>query len=131
MLNRVRVYRTNTVCIDFIILLLVFHSPSGELISKNFQCKPLFYYFSCGPFASNRHANSMRPLCVCLCVFVFASSSAVYYLLSAKINCVTSSIFVFFVFNVVVVVCSLSGFPFYSCALTVSMDVFVFAVRLY
>lgn len=82
--------------------------PSSFPRNFHVNCKPLFYYFTCGPFAVNIHATSIPSKYErSESVFVFASSSAVY-LLSAKINCVTSSIFVFFV--VVVVVCSLSAF---------------------
>lgn len=109
-----------------------------ELISKKFQCKPLFYYFSCGPIALTpivmlllRIRFGAQLCCVCICLW--CASSAVLSL-SANINCVTSSIFVFFVFIVDVVVCSLSFSHFiyiHARLLCRHSRICVFAVRLY
>lgn len=86
---------------------------AGELISKKFPCKlwTIILLFFLRSFC-HQHPCYIGPELVwthwiCVSAFVFASA---VYLLSAKINCVTSSIFVFFVF-IVVVVCSLSVFP--------------------
>lgn len=137
-----------------LLLFSVFPSPSRRAHFQEFSMRSiiLLLFFLCGPFAIARHSlkygRCMAHGTVCLCLYLplrRLQPCGIYttiYLLSAKINCVTSSIFVFVSFFIVdvlfvavaVIVCSLSVSHFIHArllAVCARQHVFVFAIRLY